>query len=63
MPDYTELKGFTQIGDNTLTSTIQDNVIELYTGNGEPGGLDSVITHGPASPAYTALPHFIEGVN
>jgi len=30
MPDYTELKGFTQIGDNTLTSTIQDNVIEFF---------------------------------
>jgi len=30
MPDYTELKGFTQIGDNTLTSTIQDNVVEFF---------------------------------
>ena len=30
MPDYTELKGFTQIGDSTLTSIIQDNIIEFY---------------------------------
>ena len=29
-PDYTELKGFTQIGDNTLTSMVQDNVIEFF---------------------------------
>ena len=30
MPDYTELNGFYQIGDNTLTSMLQDNIIEFF---------------------------------
>ena len=30
MPDYTRLKGVLQVGDNTLTSMLQDNLVEFF---------------------------------